>query len=227
MFHYRWARDIDQIACSRRLVGEMMPDLGEEQLNQMAEGIRARMTQRVYFVGSSEQTAPQIEQSYCDAIEVLEAHFDGRPYLFGARPAFADFAIWGQLYNASLDPTPAALLQERAPRVCEYIGRMADPKAEGDFESWDALAPTLMPMLTEQVGALFLPWSDANSRCLSEGGKSFSIELAGREWSQKPQKYHARSLAAIRKKYSLVGNNAALDEVLSEAGCLSVLKGDG
>ncbi|MFP8878252.1 MAG: glutathione S-transferase family protein [Myxococcota bacterium] len=224
MFHYRWARDVDQIACSRRLVAEMMPDLGGEGLDQMAEGIRARMTQRVYFVGSSEQTAPQIEKSFCDAVAILEAHFDGRPYLFGARPAFADFAIWGQIYNASLDPTPAAHLHKEAPRVCEYIGRMADPKAEGDFESWDALAPTLMPMLEQQVGTLFLPWSAANSRCLAEGGDNFSIELAGRKWSQKPQKYHARSLAAIQKKYAAVANEEALNEVLDAAGCLSVLQ---
>ncbi len=224
MFHYRWARDVDQIACSRRLVGEMMPGIGEEQLNQMAEGIRARMTQRVYFVGSNEQTAPQIEKSFCDSIAILEAHLAGRPYLFGARPAFADFGIWGQLYNAALDPTPATILQERAPRVCEYIGRMGDPKNEGDFESWDTLEPTLRPLLEQQVGALFLPWSDANARCLAEGGESFSIELAGKKWSQQPQKYHARSLAAIRKKYALVADDAALRKVLSSTGCLSILE---
>ncbi len=223
MFHYRWARDVDQIACSRRLVAEMMPELGEEQLGQMAEGIRTRMTGRVYFVGSSEQTAPQIEKSFCDAVAILEAHLDGRPYLFGARPAFADFALWGQIYNASLDPTPAALLQKMAPRVCEYIGRMGDPKLQGDFESWDALAPTLMPMLAEQVGALFLPWSDANSRCLAEHGENFTIELDGKKWSQKPQKYHARSLAAIQKKYAGVADNNQLNKVLKAAGCLSIL----
>jgi len=225
MFHYRWARDVDQIACSRRLVGEMMPGIGSEQLEQMAEGVRARMTQRVHFVGSSEQTAPQIEKSFCDAIELLETHFDGRSYLFGGRPAFADFGIWGQLYNASLDPTPAAILQQRAPRVCEYIGRMGGPKLEGDFEDWEALAPTLTPLLERQVGALFLPWSDANSRCLSEGGESFSIELAGKKWTQKPQKYHARSLAAIRSKYAGISDNPVLRRILSSSGCLAVLQG--
>ena len=96
--------------------------------------------------------------------------------------------------------------------------------AEGDFETWVTLAPTLMPLFEKQVGMLFLPWSDANSRCLTEGGENFSIELAGKKWSQKPQKYHARSLAAIRKKYAAVADNAALDELLGAAGCLSVLK---
>ena len=223
MFHYRWARDVDQIACSRRLVGEMMPGIGEEQLSQMAEGIRARMTQRVYFVGSNEQTAPLIEQSFVDSVSMLDAHLDRRPFLFGARPAFADFAVWGQLYNAALDPTPASILRERAPNLLAYSDRMLDPKAEGEFEDWEALEPTLMPILAQQVGALFLPWSDANARALAEGSESFSVELAGKTWTQKPQKYHARSLAAIRKKYA-ASDDAKLNQVLEAAGCLAWLK---
>ena len=227
MFHYRWARDVDQIACSRRLVGEMMPGIGEEQLSQMAEGIRARMTQRVYFVGSNEQTAPQIEQSFVDSVSMLDAHLDRRPFLFGARPAFADFAVWGQLYNAALDPTPASILRERAPNLLAYSDRMLDPKAEGEFEDWEALEPTLMPILAQQVGALFLPWSDANARALAEGSESFSVELAGKTWTQKPQKYHARSLAAIRKKYAAASGNAELDDVLAASDCLPWLKDGG
>ncbi len=223
MFHYRWARDVDQIACSRRLVGEMMPGIGEEQLSQMAEGIRARMTQRVYFVGSNEQTAPQIEQSFVDSVSMLDAHLHRRPFLFGARPAFADFAVWGQLYNAALDPTPASILRERAPNLLAYSDRMLDPKAEGEFEDWEALEPTLMPILAQQVGALFLPWSDANARALAEGSESFSVELAGKTWTQKPQKYHARSLAAIRKKYA-ASDDAKLNQVLEAAGCVAWLK---
>ena len=31
MFHFRWARDVDQIASAGRIAGSMMPDLNEEQ----------------------------------------------------------------------------------------------------------------------------------------------------------------------------------------------------
>ena len=74
---------------------------------------------------------------------------------------------------------------------------------------------------------LFLPWSDANARCIAEGGESFSIELDGHTWSQKPQKYHARSLAKIRNKYAAASGNSELDEILGSAGCLGLLSDAG
>ena len=49
------------------------------------------------------------------------------------------------------------------------------------------------------------------------------MELAGQTWTQKPQKYHAKSLAALRKK--VAGSDAALlGPVLERAGCLAGLK---
>ena len=97
---------------------------------------------------------------------------------------------------------------------------MLEPKTEGEFETWSALEPTLMPLLREQVGALFLPWSDANAKSLAAAEDEFSVELGGSTWTQKPQKYHTRSLVALRKRYAAVTDRAALDPVLEEAGCL-------
>ena len=156
---------------------------------------------------------------------VVEAHLAERPYLFGARPAFGDFGLWGQLYNAWTDPTPGALLLERAPKTCEWIERMLEPKLEGAFESWDALAPTLEPLLREQIGALFLPWSDANARAIAAGDGSFTVELASGTWTQKPQKYHARSLAALRQRYAAAPEKTRLDPVLDATGCRRWLRG--
>ena len=218
MFHYRWAREADQQACSKRLVAEMMPQLSGEQADGMAKGVVERMVGRVWFVGSSEQTAPQIEASYVEGIELLDRHLEGRPYLFGARPAFGDFGLWGQIYNATLDPTPAGLLKERAPRLGEWVQRMLEPKTEGEFEPWSALAPTLEPFLARQVGRLFLPWSAANAKAIADGEDSFEVDLDGEAWSQKPQKYHAKSLVAIREKYAAAAS-PELDTVLERTGC--------
>jgi glutathione S-transferase len=222
MFHYRWAREVDQIAAATRLVGEMA-GLADPP-REMVDGIRARMVDRVWFVGSSAQTAAQIERSFADAVELLEAQLVSRPYLFGGRPVFADFGLWGQIYNASLDPTPGAILEERAPNVRAWVERMLDPRAEGELEPWESLAPGLTPLLEREVGALFLPWSDANARAIAAGNEEFSVELAGHTWTQKPQKYHARSLAQLREKYAAVGGDAALARVLEATGCLRWLR---
>ena len=220
MFHYRWWREVDQLAAGKRLAQLMMPGVEGDALDQAAQGVAGRMVGRLFFVGSSEITADQIEASYQESMAILEAHLEGRPYLFGARPAFADFGLWGQVYNCLSDPTAGDLLRKHSPRVVQWVERMLEPKTEGEFETWSALEPTLMPLLREQVGALFLPWSDANAKSLAAAEDEFSVELAGSTWTQKPQKYHARSLVALRKRYAAVTDRAALDPVLEEAGCL-------
>ncbi len=223
MFHYRWAREADQISGSERIVASMMPDARGEALAKAAAGIRERMIGRVWFVGSSPQTAPQIEESFREAIAQLETHLAGRRYLFGARPAFGDFGMWGQIYNAYTDPTPGAILRASAPNVVAWCERMLEPKAEGAFESWPRIAPTLAPLLAEQVGGLFLPWSVANAQAITDGAEEFSVDLAGRTWTQKPQKYHAKSLRALREKYAAAAS-APLDRALAEVGCLDALR---
>ena len=121
MFHYRWAREADQRSAGERLAAMMAPGGAGEQLQAVASQVMERMVNRVWFVGSSEQTAPQIEDSYKEGVAQLEAHLAARPYIFGARPAFADFGLWGQLYNAWTDPTAGGILRERAPRVIGWV----------------------------------------------------------------------------------------------------------
>jgi glutathione S-transferase len=220
MFHYRWAREADQNSAAGRLASVMAPGLEGDQLAGAVAGIKQRMVGRVWFVGSNEETAPQIEESYRETLDLLEAHLGARPYLFGARPVFADFGLWGQLYNCGSDPTPGAILRRQAPSVAAWVERMLEPKAEGEIEPWAALAPTLAPLLARQVGRLFLPWSDANARAIAEGKDEFSVELDGRRYTQKPQKYHAKSLAELRRKYASAGAGQELDEILGDADCL-------
>lgn len=225
MFHYRWARPEDQRSAAGRIARTMMPELEGEALDGMVAGITERMVGRVGFVGSNPQTAPQIEASFREAAQQLETHLARRPFCFGGAPALADFGLWGQIYNLWSDPTGGAILEDGAPHVVAWVQRMAEPRAEGGFEPWEALAPTLEPLLSRQVGRLFLPWSDANARALAEGRDEMRVELGGAVWTQKPQKYHAKSLAAIREKYAAVSDRGALDPVLERTGCLRWLRG--
>ncbi len=226
MFHYRWAREADQDSAAERIVRTMMPDAEGEQLAGMVANIKSRMVDRVWFVGSNERTAPQIEASFRETIDLLDTHLAGRPFLFGKRPAFGDFGLWGQIYNCHTDPTAGALLDEHAPHVVAWCERMLEPKAEGPFESWDALAPTLAPVLERQVGRLFLPWSDANAKAIAAGEEELRVSLGGQTWDQKPQKYHARSLSALRRRYRTVADRSALDPILERTGCLVWLQAE-
>jgi glutathione S-transferase len=224
MFHYRWTREVDQVASAGRIARMRAPKASEEQHEALVMQVRKRMVERVWFVGSNEVTATQIETGFQDMLGLLDSHLEVRPYLFGGRPALGDFGLWGQLYELWTDPTAGALIEGGAPRVLDWIQRMLWPRIEGPFESWTTLQTTLMPILTRQVGAQFMSWTVANERALAEGKDEFSVQLGDKVWIQKPQKYHARSLAMLRAKYVGVTNKAALDPVLEQAGCLGGLR---
>jgi glutathione S-transferase len=224
MFHYRWAREVDQRASAGRLARMQAPNASDEAHAALVEKIRTRMVERVWFVGSNEVTASQIETGFAEMLGLLETHLATRPYLFGGRPAYGDFGLWGQFYELWTDPTAGSMIEGRAPRVLEWIHRMLWPRAEGTFESWGTLQPTLMPILKQQVGGQFMTWTQANESALADGKDEFSVTLGDKVWVQKPQKYHARSLAMLRAKYADVVDKAELDLILEEAGCLAALR---
>jgi glutathione S-transferase len=224
MFHYRWARDVDQISSAGRLARMRAPQASEQEHEAFTAKVRARMVDRVWFVGSNATTAPQIEAGFLEMLPLLDRHLAQRPYLFGGRPAFGDFGLWGQIYEMWTDPTAGALISGGAPHVLDWVHRMLWPRAEGEFEAWPTLAPTLMPILTEQVGRKFMPWTLANEKALAEGKEEFSVTLGDEVWTQKPQKYHARSLGMLRARYAGIADKTALDPVLEAAGCLAGLR---
>ena len=182
------------------------------------------MADRVWFVGSNAQTAPQIESGFQDMLGLLDAHLSTRPYLFGARPAFGDFGLWGQFYELWTDPTAGALIEGNAPHVLDWVHRMLWPRAEGAFEAWPTLEPTLAPILKQQVGGRFMPWTLANEKALADGRQEFSVTLGDEVWTQKPQKYHAPLACHAARQICRCRRQARARPVLQDAGCLAGLR---
>ncbi|GLQ06727.1 glutathione S-transferase family protein [Sneathiella chinensis] len=222
MFHYRWWRDEDQIAISGALAAASNPSGSEAENKAFAQSLRERMVPRLSFVGSSEQNRETIEQSLEDLLGLLEVHLKGRPYLFGGRPALADFGLFGQLYGCTQQPTTIAILKDY-PLVSAWIDRMVDPAAEGAFEPWADLAGTLVPLIRDQVGGLYMPWAVANSQALMQEAPTFTVSLRGCDFTQDTMKYTGRSFMALRKRYQDAGDNGLLEEALIKADCLKPL----
>ena len=220
MFHYRWRYQPDVWSTSERIARQMMGEQGTLAVAQARAAIAERMMGRLGFVGSNDTTQPLIEASFGKALGLIEAHLATRPYMLGGRPAMADFGLWAQLYEAATDPTPGAIMRASAPRVMGWVQRMLSPKVEGEFETLAALTPTLIPLLKDEVAGLFLPWSQANAEAIQRGDKIFSMTLGGLQWTQEPQKYHARSLGEIRRKHAAAKGTAELEPLLEKTGCL-------
>src|SRR5262249_17985384 len=196
----------------------------EEAQAQPRQVVTAGMLPRLAFVGSSPASAEPIEASFHRQLAILERHLAGRAYLFGGRPALGDFGLFAQLHQCASDPTPGAIMRQKAPATLAWIERMLTPRATGDFESWNALEPTLLPLLRDEVGAVFFPWSLANAQAIATGAKQFGCTIDARPFSQEAQKYHAKSLGWLRDRYAKVADRSQLDPILERAGCLAALR---
>jgi glutathione S-transferase len=224
MFHHRWYDPVDQNAASLVLARLSLPFGDKASVEARAGAIKARMTGRGGFVGSSDANAPKITAYYLELLDLLEPHLRNRRYLFGARPAFGDFGLAPQLYEASVDPTCGAMIRARGPAVLDWCHRMLEPRVDGAFETWAELAPTLAPLLA-YIGRYFLPWTRANARALAAGEAEFCVELPGGAYIQAPQKYHAKSLAALQSRFSGVAGNEELTSILASCGCALASEG--
>jgi len=222
MFHYRWSREVDQLSAAERIAAGRLGFSGPA-LEEAVKQIQARMVPRLSYVGSSAETAPFIERSYRDALMLLETHLANRDYLFGGRPAFADFGLGAQLYQCATDPTANGILGSLAPRTRAWAVRMQEPKASGPFEPWSALAPTLVPLFREEVAARFLPWSRANADALGAGAPRFTVKLGPHDFSQVPQKYHARSLEMLMSRLAPLLGQSGVRTMLEQTACAAWL----
>ena len=138
-----------------------------------------------------------------------------------------------QFYQALLDPTAGAHLVNHAPRVVEWCTSLLSPElaAESDddaaWESWETLATTLTPFLHDNVGAMFLKWSEANSACVVGQLKECVVELPCGTWRNVvggPQKYQHKSLQVLRSKFERA-RTTTLDKMMKRTRCFEVLVG--
>lgn len=218
MFHYRWTYPADQASAAKRILDTMLDGADIPDRAGAEASIRERMTSRLHFVGSSPETLPVIEASYERLLRLLDTHLASRSYIFGARPALADFSLAGQLCQLGSDPTPGALLTARAPNVAAWLKRMNDPSVEGPFESFDALIPSLAPLLREEIAGAYLPWMAANADAAATE-TDVAVDLPGGRFTQKPQKYAARAFTEVRGRRAMVADDARLSALLGETGC--------
>jgi len=216
MFHYRWTYPEDQSSAAKRIV-EMMFE-GAEAPEGLEESVRTRMAARLHHVGSTAETAPVIEGSFERVIGMLEALLGNRDYLFGGRPSLADFGLAGQLRQLLSDPTPGAKLRAEAPKLVAWIERMDAPSGKGAFVSLADVREPLAALLQQEVAGAYLAWMAANADAVSDDAHNVSVEIAGKTFTQKPQRYASKAFAELKRKRAAV-ENEALAALLGETGC--------
>lgn len=190
MFHYRWHREEDRDYCSRWIAREAMGPAPDEVIETAARAFRERQVGRMPLVGCTPANAPLLEECYRRVLDILEAHVGNQAFLFGSRPALADFGWYGQLYQCAIDPTPMAIMRQRAPRTYQWLARLDDASGvEGDWIEPGAPLPDAVLALLRLAGEVYLPFLLANAEALAAGAETLRFEAAGHAYEQGVFKY--------------------------------------
>jgi glutathione S-transferase len=223
MFHYRW-----YYAADREKAGTLLPlhhaiSAPADVLSELARGFTDRQVARLRYVGSNEVTAPVIEASYARFLQLFETVLTQRGFLFGARPAAADFAVFGQLTQLThFDPTPAALSLAMAPRSYAWVETVEDLSGVADAAAWEAREthPAVVRGLLAEIGRVYVPVLLANERAIARGDALVEAEVDGLPWQQNPFPYHVKCLAALRGLHEGLadGDRRIVDDWLDGTG---------
>ncbi len=226
MFGYRWLEAVDQIQMSRWLAFDALKGGGLAQSQGYADQFRARQTGRMAIVGCTRENFPLIEASTRAVLAALEAHVVDRHCLFGTRPSFAEFSLFGQLSQLGVDPTPQAMMRADYPYSFRWLLHIDDMSGiDGEWDAADApLAPVIAALL-KIVGDVYLPFLIANAEALAVGEQMLSLEAMGHGYTQGVFKYQAKCLADLRARYAALDASARaqIDPLLAETGCLAPL----
>lgn len=225
MFHYRWSRQADIAHAGPQLVFWHDTTTSDTDAKAASDFISKRQIDRLYVVGSNEVTAATIETSYARLLAVLEALIQPAGFVMGARPGTSDFGLYGQLTQLGVvDPTPAALCSEHAPRLRAWIDRMDDlsglePK-EADWLTRNQAKAALSPLLRE-IGRVYVPFLYANAEAAQAGAPSFETVIDGRAWTQPTFAYQAKCLVWLKDHAKSLSpeDAAACRAILSGTGC--------
>ncbi len=226
MFHYRWYYAADRAFAQDWVVTSRDPVMAPAERQVAMKMFNDRQVGRMAMVGCTEQNRPILEDSYRSILDTLAAHFRRQPFLFGSRPALADFGLFGQLQILAADPTPMAEMRARAVDVYCWLLRLDDASGvEGAWADPNQPLPGTVMDLLRHCGATYLPFLAANLKALQDGREEVALEVAGRPYAQAPFRYQAKCFDALRKKLAALAPDVRrrLDPVLEEAGCLGYI----
>lgn len=131
-------------------------------------------------LGVTHDTTPEIERSFEELLDILEAHFLRTPYFFGDAPTIGDYGMMCSLYaHLARDPVPSALMKNRAPSLFRWTERMNVPHADYSdmpyYTPSKELPETLTPLF-KYIADHFLPELNMNVEVMNglPGGESGS-----------------------------------------------------
>jgi glutathione S-transferase len=229
MFHHRWKEDATAAWAASWIAQDTLPAPQGKQGETFAKYFHDRQRGRMALVGSAPATAPLIEASYRQALRILGAQLGGERYLFGTRPSLADFALYGQLGQLSIDPWPLKVMREESPLLEGWTIVLDDASGvEGEWQPQAPWAADTRKALLARIALEYLPFLRANAAALQAGEKTLRVSIDGCDYTQEAFAYQGKCYAEILRRWSALApeSKLKLQSLLEDTGCMKFLETD-
>lgn len=201
--YYRWAYPADARLMSDRLADGMFRDIA---LPRPLRRQVALLRQRSVYLGQegvNRGNRARIEADYLDMLDALDTIFTSRDWLLGDAPTRADIGLFGPLFrHFACDPTPAAIMRERAPSVAAWVARLwaLKPTPARSAALVTRIPDDLAPLMN-LIEQRFLPEMAANQAAVSAGASRTRHTDQGVTFDYRPNAYRAWRLARLQASY--------------------------
>ena len=227
-----------QIMQKKMLVLQHKIDIDDKSLNQFGDIIADRQINRFWVVGSNDDTAKLIDESYKRYLSLMEKHLALLPFMFGQRPSSSDFGLYGQLTQlVGFDPTPRNIAYKQSPRTVSWVNIMSDLSGLHDsggigeffgvqsnessntnklnyFKDYNYgwldidNIPNSLIEIFNEVGKVYIPCLIANAKAYENGDEVWETSIDGEIWKQKTFPYQVKCLNWIKDEF----NKLSLDD---------------
>ena len=253
MFHYRWYFDEDAENAKKMLVLQHKLNIDDDSLQEFGNVIADRQINRLWVVGSSDETASLIDQSYKRYLQLMENHLSKLPFMFGNRPSSSDFGLYGQLTQlVGFDPTPSNIAYKNAPRTVSWVSTMSDLSGLhnkggiGEFFGIDNKEedknlnyfndnlygwieteniPNTLSDIFKEIGKVYIPCLIANSKAYDNGDDVWETKIDDSKWKQRTFSYQAKCLNWIKEEFDKLSSSDKNKVYcfLEDTGCNEIL----
>ncbi|MDG2136024.1 MAG: glutathione S-transferase family protein [Luminiphilus sp.] len=231
MFHYRWHFEADADNAGTKLPLCMDVSMPQEQFQQFKDFISQRQIDRLWVVGSNEETAPIIDASYRRFLAAMESHLANQPFMLGQRPGAGDFGLFGQLSQlVGFDPTSREIAHDVSPRTVGWVDKMPDGSGlTPEASDWITVEdqPDSLKGLLSEIGRVYTPAQLANAHAVMAQEKTWQCEIDGAPWRQRTFPYQAKCLQWTRDHYEQLSitDRGRVDALIAGTGIKPMLEG--
>tara|TARA_X000000368_G_C22973170_1_gene686379 strand:+ start:19 stop:1122 length:1104 start_codon:yes stop_codon:yes gene_type:complete len=253
MFHYRWYFNKDAENAKKMLVLQHKLNIDNDSLEEFGNVIADRQINRLWVVGSSDETASLIDQSYKRYLQLMENHLSHLPFMFGDRPSSSDFGLYGQLTQlVGFDPTPSNIALKNAPRTVSWVSTMSDLSGlhdkggigeffgidnneedrnlnyfnDNDYGWIDSEdIPNSLKDIFKEIGKVYIPCLIANSKAHNSGDDMWETTIDNSIWKQKTFPYQAKCLNWIKEEFDKLSSSDKnkVNNFFEDTGCKEIL----